>query len=55
VQAKSPKETLRSSKEQRKITFRKLSKKIAEGSTTISDSDVLAVLNNLTKGLLKRH
>jgi predicted histone-like DNA-binding protein len=31
-----------------------LSKEIAEGSTTVSDSDVLAVLNDLTK-ILKRH
>jgi predicted histone-like DNA-binding protein len=31
-----------------------LSKEIAEGSTTVSDSDVLAVLNDLTK-VLRRH
>ena len=36
------------------FTFRKLSKEIAEGSTTVSDTDVLAVLNDLTK-ILKRH
>jgi predicted histone-like DNA-binding protein len=36
------------------FTLRKLSKEIAEGSTTVSDSDVLAVLNDLTK-VLKRH
>jgi len=36
------------------LTFRKLSKEIAEGSTTVSDTDVLAVLNDLTK-VLKRH
>ncbi|MDL2230880.1 HU family DNA-binding protein [Bacteroidales bacterium OttesenSCG-928-L19] len=36
------------------LTFRQLSKEIAEGSTTVSDSDVLAVLNDLTK-LLRRH
>lgn len=36
------------------LTFRKLSKEIAEGSTTVSDTDVLAVLNDLTK-ILKRH
>ena len=36
------------------LTFRKLSKEISEGSTTVSDTDVLAVLNDLTK-VLKRH
>ena len=36
------------------FTFRKLSKEIAEGSTTVSDTDVMAVLNDLTK-ILKRH
>jgi len=36
------------------LTFRKLSKEIAEGSTTVSDTDVLAVLNDLTK-ILRRH
>ena len=36
------------------FTFRKLSKEIAEGSTTVSDTDVLAVLNDLTK-VLCRH
>jgi predicted histone-like DNA-binding protein len=36
------------------LTFRKLGKEIAEGSTTVSDSDVMAVLNDLTK-ILKRH
>ena len=36
------------------FTFRRLSKEIAEGSTTVSDTDVLAVLNDLTK-ILKRH
>jgi predicted histone-like DNA-binding protein len=36
------------------LTLRKLSKEIAEGSTTVSDTDVLAVLNDLTK-VLKRH
>jgi len=36
------------------LTFRKLSKEIAEGSTTVSDTDVMAVLNDLTK-VLKRH
>ena len=36
------------------FTFRKLSKEISEGSTTVSDTDVMAVLNDLTK-ILKRH
>lgn len=36
------------------LTFKKLSKEIAEGSTTVSDTDVLAVLNDLTKAL-RRH
>jgi hypothetical protein len=33
------------------FTLRKLSKEIAEDSTTVSDTDVLAVLNDLTKTL----
>jgi len=36
------------------LTFRKLGKEIAEGSTTVSDTDVMAVLNDLTK-ILRRH
>ena len=36
------------------LTLKKLSKEIAEGSTTVSDTDVLAVLNDLTK-VLRRH
>ncbi len=36
------------------ITLKKLSKEIAESSSTVSDTDVLAVLNDLTK-LLARH
>ena len=36
------------------LTLKKLGKEIADGSTTVSDTDVLAVLNDLTK-LLKRH
>ena len=34
--------------------MKKLSREIAEGSTTVSDTDVLAVLNDLTK-VLRRH
>ena len=36
------------------LTYRQLAKEIADASTTVSDSDVLAVLNDLTK-VLKRH
>ncbi|MDR1274122.1 MAG: HU family DNA-binding protein [Odoribacteraceae bacterium] len=36
------------------LTFRRLSKEVADGSTTVSDTDVLAVLNDLIK-LLCRH
>jgi hypothetical protein len=35
-------------KAREELTFCKLSKEIAEGSTTVSDSDVLAVLNAFT-------
>ncbi len=41
-------------KSRSELTFKKLSKEIAEGSTTVSDTDVLAVLNDLTK-VLRRH
>jgi predicted histone-like DNA-binding protein len=36
------------------LTLRKLGREIAEGNTTVSDTDVLAVLNDLTK-VLRRH
>jgi hypothetical protein len=36
------------------LTLRKLSKDISEGSTTVSNIDVLAVYNNLTK-MLRRY
>jgi DNA-binding protein, histone-like, putative len=36
------------------LTFKKLGREIAEGSTTVSDTDVMAVLNDLTK-VLRRH
>lgn len=35
------------------ISFKALSKEIAQGSTTVSDTDVLAVLNDLTKVLVR--
>lgn len=36
------------------VSFKSLSKEIAQGSTTVSDTDVLAVLNDLTK-ILSKH
>ncbi|MDR1679485.1 MAG: HU family DNA-binding protein [Prevotellaceae bacterium] len=36
------------------LTLRRLGKEIAEGSTTVSDTDVLAVLNDLVK-FMRRH
>jgi predicted histone-like DNA-binding protein len=50
----APKKWYAQAKSSGELTFRKLSKEIAEGSTTVSDTDVLAVLNDLTK-ILKRH
>lgn len=50
----APKKFYAQAKASGELTFRKLSKEIAEGSTTVSDTDVLAVLNDLTK-ILKRH
>ncbi|MDL2313004.1 HU family DNA-binding protein [Bacteroidales bacterium OttesenSCG-928-B11] len=49
-----PKKFYAQAKGRGELTFKKLSKEIAEGSTTVSDSDVLAVLNDLTK-VLRRH
>lgn len=50
----APKKVYAQAKGDGEVTFKKLSKEIAEGSTTVSDSDVLAVLNDLSKSL-KRH
>ncbi|MDR3266526.1 MAG: HU family DNA-binding protein [Tannerella sp.] len=50
----APKKFYAQAKSRGELTFRKLSKEIAEGSTTVSDTDVLAVLNDLNK-VLKRH
>jgi predicted histone-like DNA-binding protein len=50
----APKKFYAQAKARGELTFRKLSKEIAEGSTTVSDTDVLAVLNDLTK-ILRRH
>ncbi|MDR1198411.1 MAG: HU family DNA-binding protein, partial [Prevotellaceae bacterium] len=49
-----PKKWYANAKSAGELTFRKLGKEIAEGSTTVSDTDVLAVLNDLIK-ILKRH
>ena len=49
-----PKKWYATAKSSGEFTFRKLSKEIAEGSTTVSDTDVLAVLSDLTK-ILRRH
>ena len=50
----APKQWYGQAKSSGELTFRKLAKEIAEGSTTVSDTDVLAVLNDLTK-ILRRH
>ena len=50
----APKKFYAQAKASGELTLKKLSKEIAEGSTTVSDTDVLAVLNDLTK-LLRRH
>ncbi|WP_461629455.1 HU family DNA-binding protein [Labilibaculum euxinus] len=49
-----PKKWYATAKSSGEISFKDLSNEIAEGSTTVSDTDVLAVLNDLTK-LLSRH
>jgi predicted histone-like DNA-binding protein len=50
----APKKFYAQAKSRGELTLRKLSKEISEASTTVSDTDVLAVLNDLTK-VLKRH
>ncbi len=50
----APKKFYAQAKSSGELTFKKLATEIAEGSTTVSDTDVLAVLNDLTK-LLNRH
>ena len=50
----APKKWYATAKSSGELTLKKLSKEIAEGSTTVSDTDVLAVLNDLTK-ILRRH
>jgi predicted histone-like DNA-binding protein len=50
----APKKWYAQAKASGDLTLKKLSREISEGSTTVSDTDVLAVLNDLTK-ILKRH
>ena len=50
----APKKWYASAKSSGELTFRKLAKEISEGSTTVSDSDVMAVLNEMNK-ILRRH
>jgi len=47
----APKKWYASAKADGELTFRELSKEIAQGSTTVSDTDVMAVLNDLIKVL----
>ena len=49
----APKKFYAQAKSSGEVTFRKLSKEISEGSTTVSDTDVMAVLNELTKSLCR--
>ena len=49
-----PKKIYGKTKSQGDINLKELGKEISEGSTTVSDSDVLAVLNDLTK-FMRRH
>ena len=50
----APKKFYAQAKSTGDITLKKLSKEIAENSSSVSDTDVLAVLNDLTK-FLNRH
>jgi predicted histone-like DNA-binding protein len=50
----APKKYYAQAKSSGELTLKQLSKEIAEGSTTVSDTDLLAVLNDVTK-VLKRH
>ena len=49
----APKKWYAVAKSTGELTFRKLAKEISEGGTTVSDTDVLAVLNVLTKVLVR--
>lgn len=50
----APKKYYAQTKSTGDITLKQISREIAENSTTVSDTDVLAVLNDLTK-ILNRH
>lgn len=54
LKPQEPKKFYAQAKASGELTLKKLSKEIAQGSTTVSDTDVLAVLNDLTK-ILARH
>ena len=49
--ASAPRKWYAKAKADGDLTFRDLSKEIAQGSTTVSDTDVMAVLNDLIKVL----
>jgi predicted histone-like DNA-binding protein len=51
MKPEEPKKFYAQAKSSGELTFRKLSKEIAEASTTVSDTDVMAVLNDLVKDL----
>jgi predicted histone-like DNA-binding protein len=50
----APKKFYAQAKSSGDLTLKKLSKEISENSTTVGDTDVLAVLNELTK-VLRKH
>lgn len=54
LKPEQPKKWYANAKSSGELTLKKLSKEISAGSTTVSDTDVLAVLNDLTK-ILCRH
>ena len=54
MNATAPKKWYATAKSDGELSFRELSKEIAQGSTTVSDTDVMAVLNDLIK-VLSRH
>lgn len=53
LKPEEPKKFYANAKADGEVTFKKLSQEIAAGSTTVSDSDILAVLNDLTKFMNK--
>ena len=50
----APKKWYAQAKNSGKLTLKKLAKAISDGGSTVSDTDVLAVLNDLTK-VLRNH